>query len=238
MKRENIARAITAAAVLPIAIALGCAKVDRDAEHFHALLSQETAAPKETEKPKIASETPTEEETKTIITIETPTQASQSVPESEETATDEETPTESEEVSEIETSQATEPQTEPPTAPPTRLTFSPEEELLLLKVGSCEAGNQGALGIALVMRVVLNRAETYGMSIHDVIYAPRQFSVVGCGKWENDYIAPDAPAALEAIKDGWNDSQGALFFCSPRANAWHRSALTYLFTAGGHEFYK
>lgn len=238
MKRENIARAITAAAVLPIAIALGCAKVDRDAEHFHALLAQETAAPRETEKPKIASETPTAGETETIITIKMPTQTSEDASEIQETAADEETPTESEEVTPDVTTAATEPQTEPPTAPPTRLTFSPEDELLLLKVGSCEAGNQGTLGIALVMRVVINRAETYGMSIHDVIYAPRQFSVVGCGKWENDYIAPDAPAALEAIKDGWNDSQGALFFCSPRANAWHRSALTYLFTAGGHEFYK
>ena len=198
MKRENIARAITAAAVLPIAIALGCAKVDRDAEHFHALLAQETAAPKETEKPKIASETPTAGETETIITIEMPTQTSEDASEIQETAADEETLTESEEVTPEVTTAATEPQTEPPTAPPTRLTFSPEDELLLLKVGSCEAGNQGALGIALVMRVVLNRAETYGMSIHDVIYAPRQFSVVGCGKWENDYIAPDAPAAAPA----------------------------------------
>ena len=116
--------------------------------------------------------------------------------------------------------------------------FTAEDEDLLLRVASCEAGNQGVLGIALVMRVVLNRAEVYNMSIKDVILAPRQFSVVGCDKWNNGYIAPDAYEALDCIKNGWDDSQGALFFCAPWANAWHRSAKQYLFTAGGHEFYK
>lgn len=116
--------------------------------------------------------------------------------------------------------------------------MTPDEEQLIMRVASCEAGNQGWIGMALVMRVVLNRREAYGMSISDVIYAPRQFSVIGCNKWNSGFIAEEAPIALQAVKDGWDGSQGALFFCAPTHNKWHRSALTYLFTGWGHEFYK
>lgn len=107
-----------------------------------------------------------------------------------------------------------------------------------MRVASCEAGNQGWVGMALVMNVIINRTQAYGQSVAEVVYAPRQFSVIGCGKWESGFIAEEAPLALQAVKDGWDGSQGALFFCAPRANSWHRSALTYLFTGYGHEFYK
>lgn len=90
-----------------------------------------------------------------------------------------------------------------------------EEENLLMRIASCEAGNQGWQGMALVMNVVLNRRAAWGMNIHDVIYAKGQFSVIGCDKWNNGFIAAEAPIALQAVKDGWDGSQGALFFCAP-----------------------
>lgn len=126
----------------------------------------------------------------------------------------------------------------PTTETPRIANLTAEEEQLLMRAASCEAGNQGWIGMALVMRVVLNRREAWGMSISDVIYAKGQFSVIGCDKWNNGFIAAEAPIALQAVKDGWDGSQGALFFCAPRANSWHKSNLTYLFTGYGHEFYR
>lgn len=117
--------------------------------------------------------------------------------------------------------------------------LTPEEEQLLMRVASCEAGNQGWIGMALVMRVVLNRREAWGMSISDVIYAKGQFSVIGCDKWNSGFIATEAPIALQAVKDGWDGSQGALFFCAPSGRSqWMATTKQYLFTAWGHEFYR
>lgn len=119
------------------------------------------------------------------------------------------------------------------------ISLTAEEEQLLMRIASCEAGNQGWIGMALVMRVVLNRREAWGMSIHDVIYAKGQFSVIGCDKWNSGYIATEAPIALQAVKDGWDGSQGALFFCAPSGRSvWMATTRQYLFTAYGHEFYK
>lgn len=147
--------------------------------------------------------------------------------------------------------------TEPPTAPTTAIpieevqiitpttetpriaNLTAEEENLLMRVASCEAGNQGWQGMALVMNVVLNRRAAWGMSISDVIYAKGQFSVIGCDKWNSGFIAEEAPIALQAVKDGWDGSQGALFFCAPSGRSvWMATTKQYLFTAYGHEFYR
>lgn len=116
-------------------------------------------------------------------------------------------------------------------------TLTELEENLLVRVASCEAGNQGWVGMALVMRVILNRSITYNADIETIVYSPHQFSVIGCKAWNNNYIAPEALDALQAVKSGWDESKGALFFCSPKSNKWHSSHLRYLFTGWGHEFY-
>lgn len=119
------------------------------------------------------------------------------------------------------------------------IALTAEEENLLMRIASCEAGNQGWQGMALVMNVVLNRRTAWGMSISDVIYAKGQFSVIGCDKWNNGFIATEAPIALQAVKDGWDGSQGALFFCAPSGRSvWMATTRQYLFTAYGHEFYR
>lgn len=160
---------------------------------------------------------------------------------------------------ETSTEALTECPTEPPTAPTTAISIeevqiitpttetprianialTAEEEQLLVRVASCEAGNQGWQGMALVMNVVLNRRAAWGMSISDVIYAKGQFSVIGCDKWNSGFIAEEAPIALQAVKDGWDGSQGALFFCAPSGRSvWMATTKQYLFTAYGHEFYR
>lgn len=157
------------------------------------------------------------------------------------------------------TETSTECPTEPPTAPITaipttsaqiivpttetpriaNISLTAEEEQLLMRVASLEAGNQGWQGMTLVMNVILNRRAAWNMSIHDVIYAKGQFSVVGTEKWNNGFLAAEAPIALQAVKDGWDGSQGALFFCAPSGRSqWMATTRQYLFTAWGHEFYR
>lgn len=158
---------------------------------------------------------------------------------------------------ETSTEMLTECPVEPPTAPTTAIpieevqiitpttnapqiaNLTAEEENLLMRIASCEAGNQGWQGMALVINVVLNRRAAWGISISDVIYAKGQFSVIGCDKWNNGFIATEAPIALQAVKDGWDGSQGALFFCAPSGRSqWMATTRQYLFTAWGHEFYR
>lgn len=116
--------------------------------------------------------------------------------------------------------------------------FSDEDALLLVKTASSEAGNQGVYGMALIMRVVLNRSEQWGMSIHDVLYQPDQFNCVYGTWWANDYRADGVYDALEMVKSGWDESYGATFFCTPQRNTWHMSHLTFLYQYGNMQFYK
>ena len=45
--------------------------------------------------------------------------------------------------------------------------------------------------------------------------------------------------ALEMVMSGWDESDGALYFESEKsADNWHSRHLEYLFTHGGHRFYK
>lgn len=116
--------------------------------------------------------------------------------------------------------------------------LSDEDALLLVKTASSEAGNQGVYGMALIMRVVLNRSEQWGMSIHDVLYQPDQFNCVYGTWWAQDYRADGVYEALEMVKNGWDESYGATFFCTPQRNTWHMSHLTFLYQYGNMQFYK
>ena len=110
--------------------------------------------------------------------------------------------------------------------------FTDRERYLLLHIMVHEAGNQGVIGQALVGRVVLNRVESgrFPDSIEAVLFQPGQFGPEAeiCRYEPN----ADSYAALELLESGWDESQGALFFCTT-SFSW----ATYLFTHGGHNFY-
>ena len=143
-----------------------------------------------------------------------------------------------------ETEEPTEPVTEPepepqpaPIASTVCRSLSPDEQELLVRVAWLEAGNQGWEGMAAVMNVILNRCNLYNATVDAIIYSPNQFT----GILELIPTATPTEAAytaLGAVLQGWDVSQGALYFCSPAHNGWHSSHLTYLFTGWGHEFYK
>lgn len=111
----------------------------------------------------------------------------------------------------------------------------------LMKIAMAEAESEGVEGKALVMLVVLNRvwSDDFPGTIEEVIFQPRQFSVVTEG---GRYYTtePDAECyeALELVLSGWDESYGALYFESCAGSSWHSRNLEFLFELGNHKFYR
>jgi len=83
-----------------------------------------------------------------------------------------------------------------------------EEQELLEEIAFAEAKGEGVRGMMLIMNVVLNRAEKWGMSIHDVIYSPGQFYIEGM----TPNVSDECHQALALVMDGEDGSLGALYF--------------------------
>ena len=126
------------------------------------------------------------------------------------------------------------------TAAPDVLTFTEEEEELLLKLGMSERGSTGCITcMALVMRTALNRVESprFSSTLKGVIYAQDQFTPVMDGSFEN--AQPDwlCEKALDMIKQGWDDSQGALYYEWCEGESWHSRNLNLLLQHCDTRFY-
>ena len=107
------------------------------------------------------------------------------------------------------------------------LTF--EEMDLLEQIAMAEAKGEGSKGMAFVMRVVLNRSLHDGQSIRNVIYRPGQFYTAGIEPGNDE-----CHEALAMVMDGWDESQGALFFNA----GGYRQGKEPLFQYGNHYFSK
>lgn len=119
--------------------------------------------------------------------------------------------------------------------------FSEEDENLLARITMAEAEGEDVDGKALVILTVLNRvnSDEFPDTIYDVIYQPKQFSPIESGRFDRVEPSDECYEALEMVKDGWDESQGSLYFEScEEADNWHSRNLEYLFTHGGHRFYK
>lgn len=110
--------------------------------------------------------------------------------------------------------------------------FTAQERADLMGMAINEAGNQGVKGMALVMRVALNRLEYggYGDDLHSVIFAPSQFATAGMSTHE---FSKECEIAMSWIIYGWDESEGALYFC---ANGYNGPVP--LFRYEGHWFSK
>ena len=136
----------------------------------------------------------------------------------------------------------TEAPTEPPaeTTVPLLLQFTQEEEALLRRLAMAERGDTGCkICMALVMRTVLNRVESpkFSTTIKGVIYAQDQFSPAMDGSL--DTAEPDwlCDAALEMVREGWDESQGTLYYEWSKGETWHSRNLNLLFTHCDTKFY-
>ena len=143
-------------------------------------------------------------------------------------------------VTEVPTEAPTEEPTEAPTEPVYVYSFTPEEEELLLKLAMAERGETGCQDcIALVMRTVLNRVESpkFAAKIRNVIYTQDQFTPAMDGTMESAVPNQLCRDALELIKTGWDESQGALYYEWCEGDSWHSRSLNLLFQHCDVRFY-
>lgn len=116
-----------------------------------------------------------------------------------------------------------------------------EDAEILLKVAMAEAEGESAEGKALVMLVVLNRVWSDGFpnSVEEVVFQEKQFSVTAeGGRYYTTTPDEDCLEALRLIENGWDESQGALYFESCREESWHSRNLEFLYQVGNHRFYR
>ena len=120
--------------------------------------------------------------------------------------------------------------------------WTEEEEEYLARIAYSEAGNQGPDGMALVVRVVINRVESdkFPNTIKEVIEQKNQFSPVSNGTFKSLKPSKMAWKAVAKVKKGWDRSRGALYFVAHKAtkSTWHENNLTWLFKYIDHDFYK
>lgn len=121
------------------------------------------------------------------------------------------------------------------------LDLNDEDSYRLLKIAMAEAEGESVQGKALVMLVVLNRVKDkrFPDTVEEVLFQKNQFSPVreGGRYWTTE---PDEGCyeALELVMNGWDESQGALYFESTGRDGWHSRNLEFLFQMGGHKFYR
>ena len=118
--------------------------------------------------------------------------------------------------------------------------WSEEESYLLMKIAMSEAEGEDTKGKALVMCVVLNRVESiqFPDTIYDVIFDDGAFTSVTNGRYDRVEPDTDCYAALDLVKDGWDGTDGALYFeRTTDEETWHSRNLDKLFSYGNHTFY-
>lgn len=120
--------------------------------------------------------------------------------------------------------------------------LSEADKVAIQKVALAEAKNDGVKGMALVMKVVLNRLESpkFPNTVNGIITQKNQFSTYYNGTYHKAKICDESLQALEMVLNGWDESYGALYFeHNPYGHAtWQRKNLTTLFTYKGHTFSK
>lgn len=127
--------------------------------------------------------------------------------------------------------------------------YSEKEYTTLLHIVQAEAGGEDYEGKLLVANVILNRVESdkFPDNIVDVVYQKSggvtQFQPVSTGSINTVVVSEETKEAVDAALNGEDISNGALFFAAraiadPERMKWFDNHLTYLFTHGGHEFFK
>ena len=140
------------------------------------------------------------------------------------------------------TVETTEAATEPAvqTEPVVQLSLTAEEESLLLRLAMAERGDKECpVCMALVMRTVLNRVESpkFSSTIKGVIYTHDQFTPAMDGSLETANPNWFCLKALEMVKEGWDDSQGALYYEWSKGESWHSRNLNLLLQHCDTRFY-
>lgn len=120
------------------------------------------------------------------------------------------------------------------------LKFGYDDALILHKISVAEAGTESVEGMALIMLVVLNRmhSDEFPDSIYDIIHQKKQFTPVSNGSYEKAQPNEKSKMAMELILNGWDESNGALYFETCKGESWHSKNLKLLFKIDDIKFYK
>lgn len=127
--------------------------------------------------------------------------------------------------------------------------LSEEDYENLLRIVEAEATGEDMKGKILVANVVMNRVKSgkFPTTVTNVIMqrdmGKVQFSPVADGRFYHVQISESTKEAVEEVVYGVDYSKGALYFVSAKKAdtdnyAWFQGSLDYLFSHGGHEFYK
>lgn len=127
--------------------------------------------------------------------------------------------------------------------------YSHEDYNTLLNIVEAECTGGDEKSKLLVADVILNRTEDshFPDNIHDVVWqrlgGTAQFSPTQDGRMGTLKISDSTVRAVKRALDGEDISEGALFFMAREYSAddnvdWFDETLTYLYSYGGHGFYK
>lgn len=115
----------------------------------------------------------------------------------------------------------------------------------LLRIVEAEVGDNDVYGRTVVANVVINRVRSshFENTITEVIFSKGQFSPIRDKRF---FKVKVSEATIKGVNDalmGEDYSMGALYFMdraysSNHAVGWFDSSLTYLFSYGGHEYFK
>lgn len=126
-----------------------------------------------------------------------------------------------------------------------RFIITDDDYQVLLRIVESEAPAEDIKGKILVANVILNRvlADRFPDSIGEVVFQKGQFAPIASGYYWRVDITDSTREAVERAIAGEDESQGALFFmarqlANPKNVQWFDKTLQYLFTHGGHEFFK
>lgn len=129
------------------------------------------------------------------------------------------------------------------------INITEDEREILERIVEAEAGGEDADGKLLVANVVLNRvaSEAFPDSVTEVVFqceqGVTQFSPVSDGRFWSVTVSDETRKAVERALQGEDISDGALYFTARKyvsadKMAWFDEHLTFLFSYGGHEFFR
>ena len=130
-----------------------------------------------------------------------------------------------------------------------RYLLTDEDMEALLRIVEAEAGCEDEEGKLLVANVVLNRVnnDSFPETVTEVVFQREngvtQFSPVANGRYYTVEISESAVSAVGRALIGEDISEGALYFAARKyadsdKMKWFDDNLTFLFSHGGHEFFK
>lgn len=123
---------------------------------------------------------------------------------------------------------------------PNIIEVSTEEADLLMRVGLVEGGEGDSLGQAYVMQTIINRTQDnrFPDTITEVLFQDKQFSTVTSGVYRKKKPNDNSHYALYLLESGQVDSDALYFVADWVENSWQESNKEYLFSYGGHDFYR